>query len=1071
MKTKSFKFLMLAFAMLSLTVVGGVLLTACGHQHSYTYELVEENGHSHRRICKGCGEEEIEECTIEIVEESDATCDEPRKIVHRCNVCLFSHTHTEGEARGHDWGQATPLYQDDDTTDDNPGEYLKKHIQYCKHDNTHTTEPVDCKFERVETKEATCSEAGFTKHICVECGGFYITDEKSATGHQFGDWTSEGQDGHFTHYRICSNENCDLPEHRFVEDCADDGADMILQSFTGATCDAPSEEVFKCSKCQRQVTTHTVAALGHLYDKYEYLSESETPRHKKICTRPLEEGGTCGHFEEEDCDCLVKVKPATCLEAGYTEHTCIHCNNSYQDQHQQQLEHKWTKFYKNKDGLHVRDCLEGNHSESHEANYHTETTNPADCENPERKRTECQFDGCDYVEDFLGSPATGHLSSGWTHFMDGEKHMHKKYCIVCETVLEQEECKMTTRVIAPTCTDGGYTTHFCSECAHQYDDEQTVAKGHKWSENWNEDGDRHWRLCENDAKHIQEHLIEKSESVQLPNCTQEGKLTITCLHKEDGVQCTISNESVIEPLGHMWNVGEKTTIVNEHQGHVGAKCLRPDCNETHTGAHQYTKNNLCDMCGWDGLVYSVKGDGTAVVLSDKYVENVKEIVISDKTPMWNSGEEIAENQVLGGFDVVGIGIGAFQQNQNVEKITLGKNIVEIKDSAAFSCPKLKTVVFNNVLQTIRATAFQYCSMLDTLVVMGADGEIQSQTKVPTTITYISSSAFKNTAFERDAANWTDVTYHKPDETQEVVGKALILHDQLLGVKLDEGKDTFEVPENITSIAENVFSEMKNLVTVVLPNTITKIGANAFYGCDNLMSAIFRGTVAEWLGISFGNDFSSPTHYAKTFTIKDVSSELTINDNVTTIPAGCFYGDALQSVVIGENVTSIGAGAFENCENLASVTILSKKLKYIGENAFKGTKFFNTEGNWDASGALYIDGYLIAVKETAVGTEARQVSESETRMVFAVKEGTTLIACGAFRNCSKLQHIEIAITVERIGTNAFAGCTLSTLTIKDTEHDWMIWTNQIGRVLDVTDAANLARHAPNLYVGEWYWYEV
>ena len=88
MKTKSFKFLMLAFAMLSLTVVGGVLLTACGHQHSYTYELVEENGHSHRRICKGCGEEEIEECTIEIVEESDATCDEPRKIVHRCNVCL-----------------------------------------------------------------------------------------------------------------------------------------------------------------------------------------------------------------------------------------------------------------------------------------------------------------------------------------------------------------------------------------------------------------------------------------------------------------------------------------------------------------------------------------------------------------------------------------------------------------------------------------------------------------------------------------------------------------------------------------------------------------------------------------------------------------------------------------------------------------------------------------------------------------------------------------------------------------------------------------------------------------------
>ncbi len=1078
MKTKYFKSLMLVFAMCTFAVLGGVLLTACGHQHSWTYELVEEGGHEHYRICKGCGEKVIEECSLEEVI-YDATCDAPKTTVHTCTVCKSSHQHYDGTERGHDWGDLTPLYRDDDTTDDNPGEYLKEHAKFCKHDNTHEEEHEACQFGEPEVVAPTCSTVGFTKHTCIKCKGFYITDEKPALGH---DWKENGkwfqgtneQEEHI-HYRECTRQDCDLEENKLVELCADDGADMVWQSTVDATCTDASTETYKCNKCEREVETHQVAALGHSYNEFQYIGQDNTHKHNKICTRPRADGEKCGHIEEELCDFLDVTKEPTCQEQGYTSHTCRVCSHYYEDDTKEMLDHLWSAFYKVADGSHERKCTRGEvHYESHQADYHTDTT-PEDCENAEHTKLTCQFAGCNYEEEFDGKPATGHVEGIWTYCGDDSHHEHQKTCTVCGKVLKKADCKFTDVVTKETCETDGYTTHTCQDCSKTYTDSQVIRTGHAWGE-WQQDGDKHYRICQHDNTHRQEHTIEKSESRELPTCTDEGKLTVTCLHEENGQRCTIKIETPIEPLGHQWNIGDDTVIINEHEGHENAKCLRLNCEATHTGAHTYTKNNFCDICGWDGLVYKANSDGTASVASDRNVENVKEIIISDKTPMWNTTDKpLTEKQVLGGMNIVGIGTSSFMWNPNVEKIVLGKNITEITHGAAHGCKKLKILVLNEGLKTIKSDSFQDCTLLDTILVMKDNGEIDGEKIVPSTITYISSSAFKGTAFEKNLANWAEVTYTRQDSDPEVVGKGLILGDQLVNVLLDEGKDTFEVPDTVTCIAENTFSGMKNLVTIVLPGTITTIGENAFYGCENLEHSIFNGGVDAWLAISFGNDYSSPTHYAKTFTIRDVSPNLVVGDDVSTIPAGCFYGDALTSVVIGENVTSIGAGAFENCASLESVTIKSTKLKYIGEDAFKGTKFYETAER-DEYGALYIGNYLIDVKTDAEGIDTPIQSDEEgpvkTQKVFKVKEGTTLIACGAFRGCEKLQHIEIATTVSRIGTEAFVGCTsLKTIKILDTEHSWMIWTQTIGRVESVSDSAWLASHAGSHYTGEWYWYAV
>ena len=52
------------------------------------------------------------------------------------------------------------------------------------------------------TKEAACTEAGSREKICTGCGD-KVTEDIPATGHVYGEWTSNGESGHT---RICAND-------------------------------------------------------------------------------------------------------------------------------------------------------------------------------------------------------------------------------------------------------------------------------------------------------------------------------------------------------------------------------------------------------------------------------------------------------------------------------------------------------------------------------------------------------------------------------------------------------------------------------------------------------------------------------------------------------------------------------------------------------------------------------------------------------------------------------------------------------------------------------------------------
>ena len=129
------------------------------------------------------------------------------------------------------------------------------------------------------------------------------------------------------------------------------------------------------------------------------------------------------------------------------------------------------------------------------------------------------------------------------------------------------------------------------------------------------------------------------------------------------------------------------------------------------------------------------------------------------------------------------------------------------------------------------------------------------------------------------------------------------------------ESSFSIPDGVTTIGVNAFSQCINLIEILIPNSVTVIGGEAFDGCINLVNIV-------------------------------------IPDGVTQISQSAFDNcTGLINIVIPENVTKIVEWAFSGCSSLTSVTIPSS-VTHIGRYAFLCKKltdiiFTGTKDQWNA----------------------------------------------------------------------------------------------------------------------------
>ena len=222
------------------------------------------------------------------------------------------------------------------------------------------------------------------------------------------------------------------------------------------------------------------------------------------------------------------------------------------------------------------------------------------------------------------------------------------YCDACDALLKDAtDHTYESTVIAPTCTEDGYTHYLCA-CGDYYDDDYTEATGHTAGEAATCTEAQICTVCEAELVPARGH--DNETVVTDPTCTEEGYTTHTCVrcgHEEidtyvpslghtppfdatceEPFECTVCGESVESENGHIPGAeatctsaqicivcGEELAPILAHE--YESVVTEPTCTENGYTTH------TCTVCGHeeidtvvDAFGHTPAADATCTALSE-----------------------------------------------------------------------------------------------------------------------------------------------------------------------------------------------------------------------------------------------------------------------------------------------------------------------------------------------------------------------------------------------------------------------------------------------------------------------
>ena len=285
---------------------------------------------------------------------------------------------------------------------------------------------------------------------------------------------------------------------------------------------------------------------------------------------------------------------------------------------------------------------------------------------------------------------------------------------------------------------------------------------------------------------------------------------------------------------------------------------------------------------------------------------------------------------------------AFYGSKTLKNITLPNSITSIHSAAFYNCSALTDVNIPDGVIEIGSSAFSGCTSLKDIT-------------IPKSVESIGVGAFTGCAsitdFEVAASN---KNYRSIDGV--LFGKA---GAELIQYPMGSLRTEYEMPDSVTSIAQNAFADCTRLTkvtfgesvstiglgaflncfglrTITLPKGVKKIDMYAFSDCSALSDIYYGGSSADWERISIDNSYggNSPLFTA--------NIRCAISNASLDAPTLSLEGESIKVRVTGSNIPSyaslIAVGYSHDKEFIAFSCVIDGSATLPAENV-KTVKIF------------------------------------------------------------------------------------------------------------------------------------
>jgi len=400
-----------------------------------------------------------------------------------------------------------------------------------------------------------------------------------------------------------------------------------------------------------------------------------------------------------------------------------------------------------------------------------------------------------------------------------------------------------------------------------------------------------------------------------------------------------------------------------------------------------------------------------------------------------------------------IGQSAFQYCESLTGITVPNGVTEMGQYVFMGCTSLKTAALSTSLENVPFEAFYGCTSLTSVTIPASVSEIVmysfrecnslASLTIKNGVTKIGGSAFAG------CSSLTKVTI--PASVNEIALYAFDACTSLATVMVDPGNGTFSsldgilydkyrtrlifspegitgsrvLPDTLTSIGKQAFYNCSGLVELTIPNTVQKMGGDVFLNCSNVTCVVEEGSYAETYCADNGVAYTTvpATGDVVSYSLSD-DGTLTVRGNGDIADSLFLNNKDIRNVVIKSGITGIGDRCFDQCVNLASVSIPSTVTE-IGESAFRDTAL--TSVTVPAGVTKLGDGCFTGCEQLASVT----LSGGKGKLAYTFEGCTSLrqvtIPNGVtelyatFKNCTALEKVILPDTVTVINQETFNGC--------------------------------------------------